>query len=89
MDLLNQMILSSANDCLPIKHPLMKKAYISHETWVLLERKWEAIEWGDREVAETLEHDIKVRVRKDRENHLLQQLEEILTKGTHGMGLKL
>ena len=87
-DRLNNIMLTSANETLTKKHPKIKKPYISQETWNLLEKKWTAIERGDQEIADELSKEIKKQVQQDRENDLLQQLEEITAQGYKWEGLK-
>ena len=56
--------------------------------WDLLEKRWEAISNQDAALAETLSKDITKRVRIDKEQHLLNELEAINQDGYKWDGLK-
>ena len=75
-DELNFIVLHSASTGLPCRHPA-QKSYIPAATWSLLKKKWEAVESQDWEAARTLDRNITVQVRQDRESHLLRQREEL------------
>ena len=87
MEQLNEIIKTSS-EALPRKQPEQKRPYISQQTWTLLERKWEAIENGDDDTANQLSQEIKERAKKDKEAHLLEELEEITNQGYKWDGLK-
>ena len=87
-DLLNSILLESSQATLPRCHPEQKKDYISKDTWDLLEKRWEAISNQDSALAETLSKDITKRVRLDKEQHLLNELEAIDQDGYKWDGLK-
>ena len=88
LDSLNCAMKASADATLLHIPPAQKKPYISQSTWQLLEAKWDAIELGDDDLADTLSKQIKDCVRKDREDHLLAQLEEVTAQGYKWEGLK-
>ena len=50
-------------------------------------RKWTAIDRGDQDIADEISKEIKKQVQQDRENDLLQQLEEITAQGYKWEGL--
>ena len=87
-DRLNNILLTSASETLVKKNPKINKPCISQGTWNLLERKWTAIERGDQGFADEISKEIKKQVQQDRENDLLQQLEEITAQGYKWEGLK-
>lgn len=87
-DVLNDTYTKAAKQRLPVKHPEQKRAYISESTWKLLEDKWSAIEAEHHELAESLCKQITERVKNDREQDLLAQLEQITTQGYKWEGLK-
>ena len=87
-DVLNKALTESAQanlDCVPAKQ---RRPYISHACWQLLEAKWAAIESGDYDASDALSKQINDRVRHDKEEHLLEQSEEITTQGYKWDGLK-
>ena len=88
MDFLNNLILHSAQSHLPTVSPAQKKPYISADTWTLLERKWAAVEAGEVDEADRYTELIKNRVQKDKEEHLLEQLETMTSQGYKWDGLK-
>ena len=61
---------------------------MSAATWQLLESKWSAVESNNTELADALTAQIKDQVCKDKEDHLLSQLEEITSQGYKWDGLK-
>ena len=56
---------------------LQKKPYMSADTWELLERKWAAVDAGEVDEADRYSDLIKRRVKQDKEEHVLEQLETI------------
>ena len=54
----------------------------------MLEQKWAAVEANDQQTAEQLDLRRKNQVRQDKEDHLLEQLEEITSQGYKWDGLK-
>ena len=84
----NQILSDSAKVALTRLPPKQKKPYISATTWQLLESKWSAVESNNTELADALSAQIKDQVRKDKEDHLLSQLEEITSQGYKWDGLK-
>ena len=80
-DMLNTVLLESSQATLPRCHPEQKKDFISKEAWDLLEKRWEAISNQDSALAETLSKDITKRVRIEKEQHLLNELEAINQDG--------
>ena len=62
--------------------------YILQETGRLLELRWSALETHDWDLADTLNYDITQRVKRDKENHLLEQFEQIHATGYQWTGLK-
>ena len=84
----SQILSDSAKAALTRLPPKQKKPYISATTWQLLESKWSALESNNTELADVLTGQIKDQVRKDKEDHLLSQLEEITSQGYKWDGLK-
>ena len=78
---INQTLSISAKASLPLRHPKQKKEFISEATWRLLEQRWSALEAQDWDLAATINIDITQQVKHDKENHLLEQLEEINSSG--------
>ena len=87
-DQLNTILLQSAKDYLPIQPTEQKKEYTSQRTWALLEKKWQAIENQQWDVAESISKDITTQAKKDKENHLLEELEAVTAQGYKWSGLK-
>ena len=85
---INQTLSISAKASLPLRHPKQKKEFISEATWRLLEQRWSALEAQDWDLAATINIDITQQVKHDKENHLLEQLEEINSSGYQWSGLK-
>ena len=80
-DVLNKALTESAQanlDRVSAKH---RRPYISHATWA-------AIESGDDDASDALSKQITDRVRHDKEEHLLEQSEEITAQGYKWDGLK-
>ena len=67
---------------------LQKKPYMSADTWELLERKWAAVDAGEVDEADRYSDLIKRRVKQDKEEHVLEQLETITSQGYKWDGLK-
>ena len=67
----------AATQSFTIISPNQRQPYISASTWNLLESRQEAFRQGQLEIAQELTQRIKKEVRKDKESHLLRQLEEI------------
>ena len=88
MDQINKALMHAAAVALPRQDNRQKKDYISHDTWVLLERKWDALTNMDHDLATQLNTEITRKVRADKEKHLLDQLEQISSQGYKWDGLK-
>ena len=88
MDQINKALIHAAAVALPRQDNRQKKDYISHDTWVLLERKWDALTNMDHDLATQLNTEITRKVRADKETHLLDQLEQISSQGYKWDGLK-
>ena len=70
--------------CVPSKQ---RRPHISHATWQLRGAKWAAIESGDDDASDALRKPKKKGVRQDKEEHLLEQLEETTTSAYKWDGL--
>ena len=74
-------IIKASSKVLLKKQREPKRPYISQETWASLERKWEAIDNRHDSMANQLSQEIKERVRKGKEIHLLEELQQVTEKG--------
>ena len=77
MNAFAQCLQKAATQSFPIISPNQRQPYLSASTWNLLESRQEACRQGQLEIAQELTQRIKKEVRKDKESHLLRQLEEI------------
>lgn len=68
--------------------PNQRQPYISATAWNLMESRQEAFRQGQPQIAQELTQKIKNEVRKDKETHLLQQLEEMEGSSYSWNGLK-
>ena len=81
LDEINKVLMASSKQTLPIRHPEQRKEYISQVTWNLLEQKWDAVANQGAALANSLSKEITDNVRKDKEQHLLDQLQTIDAQG--------
>lgn len=77
MNAFAQCLQTAAMQSFTVISPNQCQPYISASTWNLLESRQEAFRQGQLEIAQELTQRIKKEARKDKESHLLGQLEEI------------
>ena len=68
--------------------PNPKQPYISEESWNLLEQKWDANEKGHEEEVKRLDKIIRDKIRKEKQDYRLAQLEEMDEQGYKWEGIK-
>ena len=88
MNAFAQCLQTAAMQSFTVISPNQCQPYISASTWNLLESRQEACRQGQLEIAQELTQRIKKEVRKDKESHLLRQLEEIEGSSYSWDGLK-
>ena len=76
-----EIIQTAAANTLTEIPKAQKQPYIKEDTWDLLQRKTQAKENRDWEMVKTLEKQIRLKVRSDKENYRLEQLQEIDEQG--------
>ncbi len=84
-----EMILEAAEETLSKMPPNQKQPYISEESWNLLEQKWDANEKGNDDEVKRLDKIIRDKIRKEKQEYRLAQLEEIDEQGYKWDGIKL
>ena len=83
-----QCLQKAASLSFTVIPPNQRQPYISATAWNLMESRQEAYRQGQPQIAQELTQKIKKEVRKDKETHLLQQLEEMEGSSYSWSGLK-
>ena len=83
-----QCLQKAASLSFTVIPPNQRQPYISATAWNLMESRQEACRQGQLQTAQELTQKIKNEVRKDKETHLLQQLEEMEGSSYSWSGLK-
>ena len=85
---LAKTLLDAAHTALTPVPEQQKKPYISEQSWDLIQRKEEAIKNGDTDEAKQLTKQVRQQVRKDKQQLIIEELEEVEREGYKWTGLK-